>query len=129
MAISTKTASEKAEIAKPSTVVLELVKLSRYVRQDILYEKGIPYRFTTEQAAVLFEEMDEVTGVPLWKHYKSPAQKMVVQREMVPADMTGKAVDAPDMSGGEGKRLEIGDDSEIAELLQGGDAEDSGVNV
>lgn len=115
MAITTKAVAPEAD----TSVVLELFNYKRYVRVDTLYEKGVPYRFTAAQALILMDEVDEVTGTPVWKRYKSPQQRQVVVREVQPQDMTAQKVVAPDMSESTdpSKRIEIGDDSDLAGLL------------
>jgi hypothetical protein len=124
MAITTKSATEETKVV---TVNIELVKYARYVRQDILYEKGVPYKFTAAQAEILLEETDDVSGMPIWKRWKPASQRMVVQREVQPTDMTAAPVVAADMSEDTTKRIDIGSDDELAGMLPTDD--DGAVNV
>lgn len=124
MALITKSPAEEV---KPVTVNLELVKYARYVRQDVLYEKGQAYKFTAAQADILLDETDEVNGMPIWKRWKPASQRVVVQREVQPTDMTAAGVDVADMSDDTTKRIEIGSDDELDGLLPTDD--DGAVNV
>lgn len=105
--------------APAEKVTLELRAYNRYVRNDVLYEKGEGYTFTKETADILLEETDEVAGMPIWGRWKPAAKRMVVEREVQPTDMTGaKVVALPtDDEAKSVKSVQIGDDSEIADLL------------
>lgn len=120
---------KKAETKAPVTMVLELALYNRYVRQDILYEKGQAYEFTEEQAKILLRESDEINGMAIWRLYRAKRpQQMIVEREVKPQDMTGTKVAAlPEPEEASVKGIHIGDDSEIADLLPKDD--DEGVTV
>jgi hypothetical protein len=104
----------------------------RYVRKGHLFEKGTPYRVTREQADVLLAEVEDESDRPLWRVYKpaaTPQALIIAEAARGPAavDMTGALVeDLPevDANADSKRRLEVGDDSEIAEILA-----DAGVAV
>lgn len=116
-------------VTEPKTVDLELRAYNRYVRNDVLYEKGQAYRFTQDQAEVLLEEVDDVNGRPIWGRWKPVSKRMVVEREVTPKDMTWDSITpAPVADEVATKGIDIGDDSEIADLLKD-DSGDQGHEV
>lgn len=126
MVLEVKPKTEAAPVE--DTMTLELAIYTRYVRADVLYEKGHAYRFTNSQAKTLLMETDEVNGMPIWKMWRGAKSKqVVVEREVLPQDMTQQAVVAlptPDETTNKGVLgIHVGDDAEIADLLPKGDGE------
>ncbi len=121
-------AATAAAPAAPTTVDLELVLYARYYRGGALYEREQAYRFTTEQADILLAEVEDGTGRPVWKRYKA---KPPVQRpdSGVKNIVNAQSFDVKHLSDRDnafvGQRINVGDDSEIADLLP----QDDGVVV
>lgn len=113
-----KTAEQKADASSPvQTTVLELAMYKQYTWQDVTYEKGKPYRFRTADAMILLQEQD--AGRPVWKQYIAPKPRVAPRNEVVDATdqrTSGEPIDV--LTGG--KRIEVGDDSEIKDILDAG---------
>lgn len=114
------------------TVVLELAIYQRYTRQGTLYtklnDKGRDqhYGFTTRQAAILLQEIDDVDGRPVWRRprvKKTAVQEQVDFSTPVVFDASADRVNVIELDetvriGLPGiTRLEDGTDEEFAELL------------
>jgi hypothetical protein len=127
MAITAKAPVEAPAAPAPvQTIILTPALYERYLRADVLYEKDQPYRFTVEQAATLLAEQD--TDRPLWKRWSDPAkvrQQEFVESAPVVKDMTASTVkELPDAEDGStAKVINVGDDSEIADILNATDTE------
>jgi hypothetical protein len=124
MALKTEKIEKTPEpAAKPDTTVLELALYTQYTWQGETYEKGKPYRFRTVDAMQLLAETD--TGRPIWKLYQAPKPRVAPKNEVV--DATGVQAGIPDEPvhfSPPRKRIEVGDDSEIQDILgktEGGD--------
>jgi hypothetical protein len=106
--------------AAPATVDLELVLYARYYRGSALYEREQAYRFTAEQAEILLAEVEDNTGRPVWKRYKP---KPVVQQPNsgIKNVVNAQNFDVKHLADTEqqftGQRINVGDDSEIADIL------------
>ena len=116
MAIKTQTTAAPAAPAPApqDTMVLELDLYSNYNRGGVAYVKGKQYRFSRENALTLLSEQD--LGRPVWKIFRvKPVQK--AEEKVV--DYT-EAVIAPVLEPIVGSevpnKIEIGDDSELADL-------------
>jgi hypothetical protein len=131
-----KTAPAAAAAPEPvRKVALCLAIYQRYHRAGQLFEAGIPYNFTEEQAETLLEEVEDGSENPIWKRYKRKSEVQRVQVEangdLIPVDMTAsvvKELGAVDENA-PSKRIEIGDDSELAEILGPDGAAEAGVSV
>lgn len=119
--------SEKADApAAPETAVLELALYTQYTWQGVTYEKGKPYRFKLADAIQLMSEQDH--GRPIWRKYRPPHIKQKAMEEVVDATMVQAPPSADEfgtlVATKDQKRIEVGDDSEIADILNrdgGGD--------
>jgi hypothetical protein len=134
-----KTGTEKTDVSAPTstpaeapatppaavqTTVLELALYKIYTWGGVSYEKGKPYRFTNSDAMILLAEQD--LGRPVWKLYQKPVQRVAQENKVVDATTVRAPVpvdDIGDVSSIPGeKRINVGDDSEIADILdRGGD--------
>jgi hypothetical protein len=106
-------------------VSLELAIYKRYTRGGLLYESDKFYNFTAEQASILLQETEDNTGRPIWRRYKAGQQKVVTQvvNEKKGVDATGDKIvpdqrDAEDLEAMGLKKIEIGSDDEISDILQ-----------
>jgi len=120
MALKTEKVEKTPEPVKPNTTVLELAMYTQYTWQGETYEKGKPYRFKTEDAMQLLAETD--TGRPIWKLYQAPKPRVAPKNEVV--DATGVKAGTLDAAMGmppASRRIDVGDDSEIKDILEGGD--------
>lgn len=122
MAFKTAEKAEAPVVTNPiaNTTVLELSLYTKYTWGNVTYEKGKPYRFKNSDAMVLLGERD--TDRPIWKMYHAPAAKRAPRNEVVDATMINAPVPVDEfgqsvMSLPASKRIEIGDDSEIADIL------------
>jgi hypothetical protein len=109
----------QVETRPPSdTAVLELALYKKYTWGTTTYEAGKPYRFRHQDAMVLLSEQD--TGRPIWRLYTPERPKVVPSNE--PQDKTWVQALPPvenlSVTPPPAKRIEIGDDSEIADILQ-----------
>lgn len=122
-----KAATEKLTEAKPQspvaqqTTVLELALYKIYTWGGVTYEKGKPYRFKNSDAMVLLAEQD--TGRPVWRLYRPEKPKQAPKNEIVdatnikaptPLDEFGTPLSVAAL---EQKRIDVGDDSEIADII------------
>lgn len=104
----------KNEKKTEEELVLELALYSVYNRGGQMYEKGKQYRFNKDTAISLLSERDH--GRPIWQIYK-PVKRVV--RTEAPVDATKVEVTVVEPIPGEPqKRIDIGDDSEIADVLE-----------
>jgi hypothetical protein len=114
MALEKKTAEQAAEPVDTS-IVLELQLYTTYNYHGVIFEKSKPYRFKREDAMNLLSEMDSNRQV--WKMYRPAAKKA----EVVPVVQDKTKMDIPDevteLGENQPRRNEIGDDSEIADIL------------
>lgn len=104
-----------------NTTVLELALYKLYTWQGQTYEKGKPYRFKNNDAMILLGEHD--TGRPVWRIYKPPTERKAPRNEIVdatrvqaqlPTDEFGAVLATPDRVN---KRIDVGTDDEIADIL------------
>lgn len=128
--------AKPAAPAAPQTINLELAIYQRYTRKGKLFTKttedGRPqvYAFTPQQAAVLMQEVDEVSQRPIWRRPRvQPTQQQIQIDRSKPvvssaADLGEiQAIEVDDTSriGQEPvhpeQRLDDGTDEELAELL------------
>ena len=129
--------AEKVETQRPvdptaNTTVLELSLYTKYTWGNVTYEKGKPYRFKNSDAMVLLGERD--LDRPIWKMYHPPAARQAPRNEIVDATMRSAPIPVDEFGQDvqlsappKPKRLDIGDDSEIADILNQQD--DDGGNV
>lgn len=122
-------ASAKPPVAV-NTTVLELAMYKLYTWGGYTYEKGKPYRFKNSDAMILLGEMD--TGRPVWKIYRPPPVKQAPKNEIVDATMIAAPTPVdefgqPLMSSDDpAKRIDVGSDDEIADILNRPDIDESG---
>ncbi len=128
---------KQVESEGESGILLELALYKNYTcgtGMDLMaYEAGKAYRFTQETAMALLSEQDH--GRPIWRIYRPARVKThqaspVVDATRVQATRTRQTVDQvlnPPDSGK--KRIEVGDDAEIADLLPKDDADSGDVIV
>lgn len=112
-----------APVAMGPVMILELAQLSRYVLGSTLYEKGVAYKFTENQAKEMLRRSLPDTGLPIWKMYSPPKPKVKLNEHGSPTmDMTRN--DLPKYDGGpvaiEAGNINIGDDSELEGILPAG---------
>jgi hypothetical protein len=105
--------------ANDDTTVLELALYKIFMWQDRKFEAGKPYRFKNADAIMLMGERDH--DRPIWKLYRPPVVRQATQPVVV--DATAVQVTAPLNEFGEPvnkdqKRIDIGDDSEISDILE-----------
>ena len=112
-----KTKAESPSLSE--TTVLELALYQIYTWQFNTYEKGKPYRFRNSDAMILLSEQD--LGRPIWRLYRPPLKKQTPKAEIVDATQVVASLPVEEPMFGtlnkEQRRIEIGDDSEIADLL------------
>ena len=126
MALKTDAAGKTPTTAptqKADTTLLELALFTNYTWGRNSYVKGKAYKFTTKDAMRLLAETD--FGRPIWKIHTPAKAKEVQKNEPVdatmisapePVDEMGDLVpDAP--SPVDEKRISIGDESEISDIL------------
>jgi hypothetical protein len=114
--------AEASVVANPlaNTTVLELSLYAKYTWGNVTYEKGKPYRFKNSDAMILMGELDH--GRPIWRVYQPPVQRQAPRNEVVDATMISAPVPVDEFGQSVGprmppKRIEVGDDSEIADIL------------
>jgi hypothetical protein len=112
--------TERQKTSTDETTVLELALYKIFTWQDRKFEAGKPYRFRNEDAIVLMGERDH--DRPIWKLYRPPVVRQSTQPVIV--DATSIQPTPPMNEFGEPvtpkeqKRIEIGDDSEISDILE-----------
>jgi hypothetical protein len=113
------TVAGNAPLSAEDTVTLELELYQNYTIHGEVYTKGTPYRFLRADAMHLLAERD--LNRPVWRIYR-PAP---VIREKVTevVDATRRTVPTEFVHGVplETRRIEVGDDSEIADILTSDD--------
>lgn len=104
--------------------MLELALYKIYTWGAMTYEAGKPYRFRNADAMILLAEQD--LGRPIWKLWRKPVPKAAPKNEPVdvtmvhapiPVNELGEVSTAP-VGAPADKRIDVGDDSEIADILQ-----------
>jgi len=112
----------------PATTVLELALYKIYTWGGVTYEGGKPYRFNNIDAMRLLAEQDMER--PVWKIHQPAKPKQAPKNEIVdatrnrvtnPVDELVETIPATIPSP---KRIDVGNDSEIADILA--KTEDSG---
>lgn len=101
-------------------VKLELSAHKRFVdmKTDTLYEEGVVYKFAKDKALDMLGLMDGISGIPIFKRHKPKADVEVLIQKPAEVDMTQtKPVDSSTSVSHTDKRIDIGDESEIAEHL------------
>jgi hypothetical protein len=118
--------AKKAVLAGPrtGTLMLELALYKRYHWKGALYEAGVIYKVSREQAVEMLQEED--SGRPIWKVHRkvekeSTRPKLKLDEDGA-VDLSKFDLDKPDtLPLGEEhkkpKRIDIGNDDEIADLL------------
>lgn len=116
---------EKPAPEKPpeqATVILELALYTHYTWGGVTYEKGTAYRFTQDDALTLLGEEDH--GRPIWRKYTPPKPKRqpqmpIVESTEVRAVRTRQSLEdaANTRTPPVGKRIDVGTDEEIADVL------------
>lgn len=131
MALKTTSAVKAPAPPADDTVLLELAFYKRLTRQRTTYVSGQPYRFKREDAYRLLAELDHQR--PIWRIF----QPKPVVRKAVDGTVEQPVVDATHLSverkaepifGSEavmvtpkGKRIEVGTDDEISDILNAPD--------
>lgn len=111
-------------IAQPEqeeTVLLELALYTNYTWQGDMYEKGKAYRFKRSDAMQLLTETD--FNRPVWKIYRAPVQKVTPKNIVIDATSIEVRKVAEPIHGLGQKRINVGDDSEIRDILTEGDVQ------
>jgi hypothetical protein len=111
------------------TIELELAIYDRYSRQGVLYvaqtEDGRPqtYRFTTPQAKIVLQDVDDVSGRPIWRKPRkrvTEVQKQVDRNVPKVFDATKdqvKPIEREETVGyGMTETLQDGNDSELLDI-------------
>jgi hypothetical protein len=117
-----KTPDNKPLPTAPSdtTMLLELALYSRYTRKKNTYIGGQVYRFKREDAMQLLTDTD--AGRPIWRMWRKPAPKKqtatttvmdatAISVERIGEPPSGLVPDEP------GKRIDVGSDEEISDIL------------
>lgn len=117
---------EKSPAPKPDdTVLLELALYSNYTWQGESYEKGKAYRFRQADAMALLGKED--FGRPVWRVYHPPVKKLEAQNLVVDATSIASQPEAEPIHGvapPKPKRIDVGTDEEIADVLNRPDSGD-----
>lgn len=114
---------KKEAPVEPELVKLELVGCKRYVPLNgPLYEAGVIYKFTPDQASKVLRLKDEF-GRPLFDKYKPDRHQKVVVLGPQEADMSSETIE--DITPVSSQRINIGDDSELEGIIP----PDDGVQV
>jgi hypothetical protein len=121
MAITKTTVTAQAPKAEaPAHLVLQLAKHTRLVEVNgPIYENHKAYRFPLDVAQEKLSQIDDITGMPLWKVYRAPVQREVHSTPQAPQIMDAsqaKTVNDQPVSAGQVKAIEIGTPEELAEL-------------
>lgn len=121
-----------AKVVEEQKIILELAPpLRRYTRGSAatskVFEAEKAYRFTVSQAVILLAEVQEPSGLPIWRRYKPKPQ----EAERIQQVLTGhkptyeggseeiKAMPKPDVAiAGPLGRLDIGTDEEVDAMLE-----------
>jgi hypothetical protein len=119
MALNSKIKPEETQV-QDDTILLELTMYNNFTIGETTYEKGKPYRFTQKVALRLLAEQD--MGRPVWKQFVAPvearAPKAVVVEDRTKIEIPQEIEPDPAASNsGSTKRIEIGDESELADIL------------
>jgi len=101
-------------------MLLELALYTRYTRKKNTYIGGQVYRFKRADALQLLTEMD--LGRPIWKQWRKPTPKKqtatstVVDATAISIERIGEPISGlvPDDPA---KRIDVGTDEEIADIL------------
>lgn len=126
---------EKPSVDPPvpsDTVLLELALYTHYTWGGVTYERGTAYRFKKEDAVSLMSEQDH--GRPLWRQFRPPKPKgtpsmpIVDSTEVKAARSRLSLEEAALRSPGTntGKRIEVGTDEEIQDILSRPEVDTSG---
>lgn len=121
--------AEKPAEAAPTTL-LELALYTHYTWGGVTYEKGTAYRFAQQDAMALLGELD--CGRPIWRQYTPPRKKVptvmpVVDSTEVRAVRSRQSLEEAALRGGTPvKRIEVGTDEEIADILNQPDGDAAG---
>jgi hypothetical protein len=140
MALKTGERPEKSvgeDVAGPQpvdTIVLELTMYVNYTWNGETYHAGTPYRFKRDDAMILMSEQDHER--PIWRIYQPPKIKKAqrapeVDSTEVKAVRTRQSLEEAgfrDTRKGTntGKRIDVGTDEEIADILDRPDFDASG---
>lgn len=116
--------------SQPETVILELALYKIYTWRGIRYEEGKPYRFKASDAMILLAEHD--VGRPVWRLYRPEKPKVAPKKEIVDATAVHVPLPIEDPlvltdANAPQKRIDIGDESEIADIV--GQVDDGNVTV
>lgn len=123
--VKPKAQEAKAEAAIPvpeRKIQLELTIYTRYTRAGHLYEKDKVYEFNESQADILMQEVEEASGLPLWRKYKprpTPKEVRIEEGRRALVDATGdhvvkqERVAAPD---GQVRGIQVGSDDELSDI-------------
>ncbi|PWT89298.1 MAG: hypothetical protein C5B54_09120 [Acidobacteria bacterium] len=124
------TTPPSAPVLPEETVLFELALYTHYTWRGETYRKGDVYKFKRADAMVLLAEQD--AGRPIWQVHRP--KKVRAPKELVVQDAT-KVVVAPPQEPSFGstperpKRIDVGDDTEIADILNRPDTETGNVTV
>lgn len=125
MALKTPEKSAPEKAPADVTVLLELALYTHYTWGGVTYEKGTAYKFTQEDAMLLMSEQDH--GRPVWRQFtparpRRAATMPIVDSTEVRAVRTRQSLEDAALNGGagtavKGKRIDVGTDDEIADVL------------
>lgn len=101
------------------TVLLESALYKNYNWRGTLYEKGKAYKFTRQTAITLLGEQDN--GRNIWKLYRAPKPKAAPKNLVVDVTSVNMDQDLDPIHGVVATRINIGDESEISDVVGGGD--------
>lgn len=120
---------DKVQDQPADTILLELAMYNHYTWLGVTYEKGTAYKFKRDDALALMAEQDY--GRPIWRQYRAPKPKVAAKMPIVDSTEV-QAVrarisleDAAARGNNTGKRIEVGTDDEIAEILNKPDVDTS----
>lgn len=127
------TQAEKASLPDDS-VLLSLAIYTHYTWGQQTYEKGKAYRFNRETAYSLLQEMD--CGRPIWTIHRPARPKQAPKSQIVDAtevratrtrqSLEDAALIDPSRTDSGAKRIDVGTDDEIEDILNRPDTESDG---
>lgn len=103
------------------TVLLELTMYNHYTWGGVTYERGTAYKFRRDDAMLLMSEMDH--GRPIWRQFRpikpkgQPRMPIVDSTEVKAVRTRTSLEEASHLGTNTGKRIEVGTDDEIADIL------------
>lgn len=114
-------------------VLLELAMYAHYTWEGVTYESGTAYKFRRDDAIQLLGDQDY--GRPIWKRYNPPKAKTeprmpIVDQTSVTAIRARVTLEEASLLGtpdaNKPKRIDVGTDDEIADILNRPEVDASG---